>query len=356
MEIIEKFNLKTKALVIILITILLACVSTMSFATEEKEVIEPKLNSKVYFEGETYKLPNKDKVRKEYAEGEMGCGIISIISKNAKHPVYVTGEGWIDVDQIVSLEKYITINFERGEGLTSHLTVNGEFMDIQSTNTAVLDYKDGMLNINGNGNTEVVITTKEGKEIEALATVVNGGLVLSVPDKAVAGELSVTAEIADKVTVEANGNAGAALEIGANGIDVVGEGNGNVVVKAEDKEILSADGNVTGALSANKDGITANVEAEQNMNLLQRLTLKLKERANLAVNKEEAMIGAGGDIAVNEKELASGDATLTTDYVNNPDLNVNGHINGQEFDKVIEIPVKETIQRLRDLIARMRAM
>ena len=98
------------------------------------------------------------------------------------------------------------------------------------------------------------------------------------------------------------------------------------------------------------------MEATQNMTLLQRLTLKLKERASLAANKEGAMVSGGGDVAVNEKELASGDATLTTDYVNNPDLNVNGHVNGHEFNKDIEIPVKETIQRLRDLIARMRTM
>ncbi len=357
MEIIEKSNFKMKALVIILIAVLLAAFTgTMSFAAEE-EKIEPKLNTKVYFTGDTYTTKNGDKVRKNYEEGEQGCGIISIISRReAAHPIYVTGEGWINADQIVSLEKYITLSFERGDGLTSNLKVNGEFVKVESDNTAVLDYKDGMLTINGNGTTNVNIITKDGKEIEALATVVNGGLLLSIPDKAIAGELEATAEIADKVTVETKGDAGAALVINENGISVAGEANGDIVIKAEEKELVSANGTVNGEVTANKDGITANMEAEQNMTLLQKLTIRLKERASLAADKDGAMVSAGGDVAVNEKEIASGDATLTTDYVNNPDLNVNGHVNGHEFDKDMEIPVKETMQRLRDLIARMRAI
>ena len=406
MDIIEKKGLKTKALVIILIATLMVAMSTL-FCTvkaadedlkeaimhivekypdganveeigngqkydlnedgkineldlelanvEKTEPVEPKLNTKIEFTGNTYKYPNQDKVRKPYEEGEVGCGIVSIISKNAKHPVYVTGEGWINIDQIVKSEKFIDLNFDNIKDGELKLTVNGEFTNVESTNKAVINYENGILKIVGDGKTDVIITTKEGEQINALATVVNGELELSIPDKALAGELSATAVIADKITVEANGDGGAVLVIDENGIGIEGEANGGVVLKAEDKEIASATGTVTGNITGNANGVTASASGEQTMTLLQKLTLRLKERAGAKIDKEHVEVSAGGDVGVNDQEIASADGNLSYTY-GEEDPTGSAKVEVLEKEVVnIENRTIKIISTLKNLITKIKA-
>ena len=142
-------TLKSRISVIILITLLVSLVSTMSFAAtdtetkpEETKQVEVKLNRKVYFEGDTYTFHNGNRVRKTYAEGEKGCGIISIIVPNKNKGIYVSGEGWISEDQIINTDKYITLEFEKIEnGLNAKLNVNGEFVTVKSNNNGIITYK-----------------------------------------------------------------------------------------------------------------------------------------------------------------------------------------------------------------------
>ena len=361
-----KSNLKSKVLSILLVSLMIMIVSTMSFAaevptientkisTEEKENIVPKLNSKIYFTGKTYKLPNKDSVRRDYGEKE-GCGIISIISRNAKHSIYVSGEGWINANQITKIEKYITLEFDKENGLSSTLKINGEFVNVESSNKAVIDYEDGILNIKGNGTTVVNITTKEGEKIEALATVVDGGVTLNIPEKKVTGELSAEAVVADKVKVEANGDATIALDINAEGVSVTGEGNGEVKLTADEKEIVSANGTISASASAGKNGASAEVSGNQTMNLLQRLTVKLTERAKAEVNKEEASASAGGNVTVNDTVIVSGEAGTSYNYQDeDPKADLNAEILGKEIVNVEEqtVPV---ISLFKKLISKIQA-
>lgn len=370
-----KSNLKIKALIILLIATLLLGVSTLfctvkaadeesdvPVATEETQedpqedpVITPKLNSKIYFEGKTYKLPNKDRVRKEYKDGELGCGIISIISKRAKHPVYVSGEGWIDAEQIKDIEKYITLTFEKTEGLKSTLKINGEFVNAESANEGIIKYENGELRVVGNGTTTVNITKKDGETIEALATVVNGELTLNIPEKTVTGELSATAEIADKITVEASGNGAAALVIDENGIGVAAEGEASANLKVDEKEIASVSGDAQGSLVATKDGVVAEGTASQTMTILEKLKIRLSERANAEINKEEAAVSVGGDVEVNDNEVASGDAGLSYNYQEeDPKGSLKAEILGNEIVNVEEKPIR-IISTLKNLMASLRA-
>lgn len=355
-----KSNLKSKVLSILLVSLMIMIVSTMSFAaevpaidntqivTQEKEDITPRLNSKIYFTGKTYILPNKDSVRKNYGEAE-GCGIISIISRSAKHSVYVSGEGWIDANQITKIEKYITLTFDREEGLSSTLKINGEFVSVESSNKAVIDYEDGVLNIKGNGTTVVNITTQEGEKIEALATVVDGGVTLNIPEKKVTGELSAEAEVANKVKVEAKGDATIALDINEEGVSVTGEGNGEVKLTADEKDIVSAEGTISANASAGKNGASAEVSGNQTMNLLQRLTVKLSERAKAEVNREEASASAGGDVTVNDTVIAAGEAGASYNYQEeDPKADLNAEILGKEVVNVEDqtVPVVSLFKKL----------
>lgn len=354
-------TLKSRVAVIILMTLLLSLISTICFSGETKaaEKVEAKLNTKIYFEGDTYKFHSGKlgkKVRKSYGEGELGCGIVSIIVKNKEHGIYVTGEGWISESQIRTSEKYITLKFDKEEnGLRSNLKVNGEFVNVESDNLGIIKYENGALRAEANGTTTVTITTKEGKEIEALATVYEGGIELNIPEKAVSIDGQISADIADKkVNISADGEATAALVIENGAIGVEAEGNGDVKATVEDKEILDLNANIAGSATASLNGVTAEARASQTLTILQKLAIKLNENANAYANRSEVGAGAGAGVSVNDKEIASADADIKYQYGQTDptaDLNVNVLENSVVNVQDRTVPV---ISTLKALIARMR--
>lgn len=355
-------TLKSRIAVIILMTLLLSLISTICFTTKTQaaEKVEAKLNTKIYFEGNTYKFHSGKlgkKVRKTYGEGELGCGIVSIIVKNKEHGIYVSGEGWISESQIRTSEKYITLKFDKIEnGLNSNLKINGEFVDVESDNTGIIKYEDGVLKAGiENGTTTVKITTKEGKEIEALATVYEGDIELNIPEKSVSLEGKITADIADKkVNISADGDAKATLKIEDGAIGVEAEGDGNVIATVEDKEILDLNVNATGNASVSKDGAVAEVKANQTLTILQKLAIRLNERANAYVDKEKAGASAGADASVNDKELASADAGIEYKY-EETDPTADLNVKLLEKDVVnVEDKTVPVISTLKALLARIK--
>ena len=83
-------TLKSRIAVIILMTLLLSLISTICCAAEATETIKAKLNTKIYFEGDTHQFHSgrlAKKVRKSYKDGKLGCGIVSIIVKNKDYNV-----------------------------------------------------------------------------------------------------------------------------------------------------------------------------------------------------------------------------------------------------------------------------
>lgn len=357
-------TLKSRISVIILITLLVSLVSTMSFAATDTEVkpeetkqVEVKLNRKVYFEGDTYTFHNGNRIRKTYAEGEKGCGIISIIVPNKAKGIYVSGEGWISEDQIINTDKYITLEFEKIEnGLNAKLNVNGEFVTVESDNNGIITYTDGVLVAKGDGTTTVKFKTKDDKEIEVLATVYEGNIELNIPEQSVSATGKITADMVDKkVKVTAEGDAKATLKIGENGsIGVDAEGNGKLTTTVNEKEVLDVDVSANGSATANKDGISAEGKASQTITLLKRLTLKLNERANASIDKEKVSAGAGGDVSANDQEIISGDAGMKYEYgADDPTADVNVDILDKNVVKVEEktVPV---LSALRALLSRIK--
>ena len=360
-------TLKSRISVIILMALLLSLMSTMCFATEatvteqtEEEItaepVKAKLNTKIYFEGKTYTFSNGKRVRKSYEDGELGCGVISLIVPNKEYGVYVSGEGWISEQQIIDEEQYITLTFNKIEnGLNSNLKVNGEFISAESDNDGIITFNDGMLEARANGTTTVNFTTKDGKEIEVLATVYDGEVELNIPEKSVTIEGNISADLVDKkVNISADGEATAALKIENGSIGVEADGNGNVKATVEDKEILDASISAEGSATANENGISASGSSSQTMTLLQRLTLKLNERVNANIDKEKASAGAGGDVSVNDKEMISGDAEMKYEYgAEDPTADVNVDVLDKNVVNVEEktVPV---LSALRALLAKIK--
>ena len=69
-------TLKSRIAVIILMTLLLSLISTICCAAEATETIKAKLNTKIYFEGDTHQFHSgrlAKKVRKSYKDGKLGC-------------------------------------------------------------------------------------------------------------------------------------------------------------------------------------------------------------------------------------------------------------------------------------------
>ena len=307
---IRKMSIVILSVMVVMLTI--TTINTVVLAKEIKEeIVTPRLNSKISFEGKTYLFSNSDTVRREYKNGERGIGIISIISKKAKHQVYVTGEGWIDAKQIKEIQNYITIEFKQNDGgksIGASLKIDGEFVTVESENTGVLDYHEGNLTAKGNGETIVNIVTKEGKKIEALATVVDGTVTLDIPEKDLGAELKTTANVANnKITVKAEGDAQAKLEIGNEGVGVAGEGNGNVTLNAGDAKIASADGKSTGSATLKKAGTEVNVNNKANLGLFERLMMKITGSANagLDINGTHAEAKGNATAELEGKDIAS---------------------------------------------------
>lgn len=321
MEIIEKFNLKTKALVIILITVLLACVSTMSFAAEAETT-----KRFAFFEGIREKLEVRMQEAREYLKEIREHSEIKFEGNKLKVLISDGEKGRINVDGSIGLE-------------------------------------DGCLVAEADGDFKIVIE-RDGKEIELVGTTVNGEITLDMQNKEVMalveeGELRL---VDGTIELGAVGAAGAILDMTDNGITINGAADGVVTAEVKDNEILRIEGTVdeegnpenNATITVGKDGIDANVNAGQRVTLLKdKIKMQLKERLGLKVNREGAEATAGGDLEVNEKPIVSGDATISTDYVNNPNVNLSGAVMGNEMpDRNFEIPVKELISRVRNMLNR----
>lgn len=390
-------SLKIKVLTVSLILLMIITLGTICLAAEEQPMeetqeVEVKLNRKIYFEGQTYWADNGRRVRKEYNDGELGCGIISIIKKNKEFGIYVTGEGWISKEQIVSSQKFIDIQIDKDnlkeDGLGVTITVDGEYLDVKSDNEGIIEYKDGKLEAKANGNTTVTFTTEEGQEVEVLAKVLEGEVVLSIPEKQISAEMTGDIEIVDKIKIEAEGDAKAALVIKEDGFDITAEGEADVVVKAEDKEIVKVEQTLDGKvevnpegvtgeangegkiiikvdeneiakmehtvdadITVNPEGVTAEANANQTLNILERFALKFKENANLKADAEKVTVGAGGDMLLQqdeqEQELFDGEANLTYKYgEEDATADVVVEVLEQEVINKKEIKVVETMRRL----------
>lgn len=360
-------TLKSRISVIILMALLLTSLAgTMCYATEastpedktktEQTVAKAKLNTKVVFKGNTYKFYNGKNIRRKYAEGEYGCGIVSIIVKNKPFGVYVSGEGWIAESQIQAdlTQKYISLEFNKenlknGE-LGSVLKINGEFLKAESANTGIIKFEDGKL-VAGlkEGMTKIKFVTKDNKEIEILASNYDGKVTLDIPGKSVSADGNITADmIGGKVNVSANGDAKVALKIENGSLGVEAEGNGNINAKYEGKEILDANANATGNVTASKDGITAEGTATENVSFLQRIRAKLSQRASARIDKEKASVSVGGDAAINDKEVASGDAGLGYTYATDTgSASLDASILGNKvIQKQKDFPVLSTLKSL----------
>ena len=318
-------TLKSRISVIILIAMLLtSLLGTMCYATEgeaeeeTKPAVEVKLNRKVFFTGKTYwrKDGKGKRTRKEYKDGELGCGIILAIYNNQPYGIYVLQEGYISKDQIISSEKFITLKFDKIEnGLKSKLNINGEFVAVDSDNSTIVKYEDGKLIAGTDGTTTIKITTDSGKEFEVFATVYKGNLELNVPEGSLNISGASSTELADKkLKVDIDGNAAAAVVVTEEGIAIGAEGEANAKVNYEETEILDANASASGSAVLTRDGLQAEGTASQKVTLFQRLNAKLTERASASVNKERADVSVGGDVEVNDKEIASGDAGLGYEY------------------------------------------
>lgn len=346
MEIIEKSNLKTKALIIALIVLLFTCISSICFAAEANYTMEDmKLNRKVYFIGEVTNLFGRVKT---YDEETPGCGIIMMLDKKNDR-VYIAGEGYIKPEQVIE-EPTKFIDFTFGLG-TVNLKIEGEFSKVDANGAVRFDPETKCLVAETEGTSNITIIRENGETFEFLATSHNGQISLNIPEQTVSGKLEeANIELANKmVKVEATGDAKATLVIDENGVSVAGEGNGDVKLKVGDQEIANVAGNVTGNVTGNLEGVKGEVNASQTMNFLQNLTLKLTERASGEINKEEVKVAVGGDAEANDTPIASGDAELSYKYgEEDPKANVKAEVLGNEVINMQDktIPVVSMIKRL----------
>ena len=378
-EISMKSNFRFKALVVALITTILTATCSTAFGFSlaslfgNKDASEPYLNRKVYFTGDTHyysdgssaKLFNKGKeIRKSYSAENPGCGIISIISKGKAYPYYITGEGWIAADQILEATRFISLDFNKTENgyLNSVLHIDGEYVEVVSDNNAIVRFEEGKLIAEGNGSTTVTIHPGNGKEdIELLAVVADGNIVLNIPEKSVSADLNnaTIAFVDQKVKVEGNGHAEANLLIEDGAVSVTASGNGQAKLLVEDKEIarIDAEGEITATADLANQELRVEGTAKETLTILDKFAVALQERANAKVDMQHVEAGVGGTAYVNDTEVADGNASIAYQYgAEDPTGSVDASILG---NKVLDmqdrtIPVSKVIGGLQSLVSRVR--
>lgn len=380
-EISMKSNFRFKALVVALITTILTATCSTAFGFSlaslfgNKDASEPYLNRKVYFTGDTHyysdgsglKLFNKGKdVRKSYSEDKPGCGIISIISKGKAYPYYITGEGWIKGEQIITemTTRFISLDFNKTEDgyLNSVLHIDGEYVEVVSDNNAIVRYEEGKLIAEGNGSTTVTIHPGNGKEdIELLAIVADGNIELNIPEKSVSADLNnaTVAFVDKKVKVEGNGHAEASLLIEDGAVSVTASGNGQAKLLVEDKEIarIDAEGAITATADIANKELRVEGTAKETLTILDKFAVALEERANAKIDMEHVEAGVGGTAYVNDKEVADGNASIAYQYgAEDPTGSVDASILGNQVVNMQDktIPVSKVISGLQGLISRVR--
>lgn len=367
MEIVEKSNFRFKALVIALVTVILASTCTMSFGFSlfNKAEDEPYYNRKVEFTGDTHyysdgsakrlSLFKKGQtVRKTYTEEKPGCGIVTIISKNAKYPYYVSGEGWIGIEQIKQSERFIQIEINLNDGLNTKLHINGEYINVESDNTGVVRYEDGALVAGFDGTTTINLIKKDGETVELVAVVANGNLELNIPEKELSAEITADASFIDqKIEVKTEGNADVALIID-DGIKIAAEGDAKAELYVDDKKVAECDAEGNMELDITSEGLDVTGNANQSLTILDRLTIKLREAAKLEVDKQHANIEGEGAAEVNDNEVFEGKADMNYNY---GDEDPTGSLNATVLDNnVVNVEDKTipVISGLKALIARVR--
>lgn len=346
MEISLKSNFRFKALVIALVAIVLTTACTPVFGvnlTNIKDEKEVTLNRKVYFTGNTYyRSDGKDlkvgigrlsknfgaEQKTGYTEANPGCGIIDGIIPGAKYPFHVAFEGWIELKQVMTekTERFITLEVDKSEkegiGFISTLTVNGEVLNVESKNEAVVNIdENGVISAGIDGQTTVNITTEKFGEIELAVAVVEGEIEVNIPEGKASAELTQgDLDLFDKkVQIKTTGGVDAAIEITEDGqvaltIDKKDgrEDMFNAELYYKDEKIaeFSADGDITATASLEGVEVDAHAKQEVKLSILKDLSVKLEERAHAKANKELVEADAGAKLSANEQEIANVEAGI----------------------------------------------
>lgn len=360
-------KLISKISLIILVTLTLSMISTFCFAAEAATNY---YNTRVTFTGNTYWLPNhkeNTKPRKVYDNNKKGEGIVSIVRATE---VYVTGEGWVNKDNIVETFQYITLKFDPNSDskIPTGIKIEGEYSMLDSDNKNVLDFDGKTLRAGvEEGSTTITLKKPNGEEIKVLASNYDGVVTLSIPDKQASVEGGLEVTIPDVITVDMEGDATATLDIDKeNGKITVGsEENGSITLKDKDgKEIGSSIAHGETYASAGKDGVAAGAEGTLTARLKDKLYAKLHGKADASADRDSAQAGASGDISVgtdeeNSKTVVDGSAEASTDYGNaktaedlDPDIHLEGSVAGREPKEIdFKLPV---VSGLRNLLAKLR--
>jgi len=343
MEISRKSNFRFKALVIgLLLTILTSTCSTVFAGMYDvlnlKDENEAFINRTVKFSGPTYWKSNGTPLIKgmdarqfKYGESEEHEGVIVLMDPFNTYKFYIAGKGWIKEGQIISAKRFVTLQVggEKVEGGLKgmgYIKVDGEYLNIESTDAAIVRYDaaNKALVAEGAGTATVKINQKNGDPLELVAVVVGdpnaqgdmGGLKLElkVAEDMMSGTLSATLKDAtvsawnQKLQLHASGNAEATLAIQDGKVNLTAGGSGEVdakVVKNDQttKEIfrVDAEGKMTAVVDPKALTVDVKAEATEKLTILEKLTVALKEKGHLEADTEhvkvdgDASVSAGKD-------------------------------------------------------------
>ena len=398
MEISRKSNFRFKAIIIALLTTMLMSTCGTAFAAtidllNLKPADEPFLNRTVTFTGPTHWRSDGQgrkisilKKGEELQIKDSGTyeGVITLIDpRDVTYKYYILGKGWIAESQIQTAKRFVTLQVgadkvDGGFKGTGYIKVDGEYLNIESTDAAVvrIDKENKAIVAEAAGNATIKIDKKDGETLELLAVVVGdpnadkdlGGLKLElkVAEDNMSGTLSATLDKATvdvwnkTATLNASGKAEATLAIDKNGkinLKASGEGEADLQFKGKEVAKIEANGDITAVVDPKALTADVTANATEKLTILEKLTVALKEKGHIEADKDhikvdgEASAEAGKDGQTTEIGAVNGQVSYTKGDTD-PKGMLGARLFGKEFSTgEKDIPI---VSGLKALIGKIR--
>ena len=221
--------------------------------------------------------------------------------------------------------------------------------------TAKVELENGTVKVDATAKADGTVEVK-GEEIIKAAIDANATITGTMDEKGLTvtgkGDVNADASIIvdgeEVVKAEIDATGTVTGTVNEEGLTVTGKGEADTTVTVKDKEVVKAEIEVEGSANANlEDGVTVKATTTQTYTLLDKIKAKLKGEAVANVNKENASVTASGSAEVNDKEIASGTATIEGNHGEDPVVKAEGKVVGQEV-KVPEtkIPIVSMLKKL----------
>lgn len=275
-------------------------------------------------------------------DGTKGAEIINVTgSMDATADLNIDGET-ITVDATAKADGSVKVKGE--EIIKAEMEAKADVKVDLENKTAELDANANMdLIVKDDG--EEIVKAEIDTNIDANVKIEEGKVTVDANGEA-DGTITVKGEEFAKGEIDANVNTEIKVEEGKVTVDTDAEADGKVTVKGE--EVLNAEIDANANLTVDNEGATVTTNTTQTYTLLQKIKMKLQGELEANADSNGASVEGSGQIEVNDKPLASGEASINGNYGEDPKISAEATIVDKEVVSVKEktLPIMSILKKL----------